>query len=326
MDNKRICPECSVSFPPTRSDQTFCGTTCRWKAWRKKKDQQKRKANNPALAPKTREKPLEGLIQTDNPQNPSLSLRGVIVKGQINKPLPEQSSGLPQEQTPAPAALQILKEVPQVKSEAPLTPIYKEMLAIKMQKDAFVTRVLTDISLCDGHLKDWEAEKERLQAASYFPSKRNSISNVDITALKQSSLCDNEFAKHLERQKKAEGHIASLRQLRMHLQEWLVRARKEAEQARLKLDKVPRYMLLLKSSPFLQLGLLAGIAEKKMQQEQAKPIEITAEEQQPSALAEPSESNEIKKKNSWLYSKVCHCCSFVGALFFRRKGTGSLRG
>lgn len=146
MENKKICPECKTSFPPTRSDQVFCKTTCRWNAWRK------RKAKNKG-------QDVKALSAAPQPETPDLysTLRGV---GEPNETELKQEPihNNPEEKKPEP---------PKIADPVAIeTKQYKEAIAEKTRVDAFVKRVLSNLEACDKEILQQEEALERLSSGN----------------------------------------------------------------------------------------------------------------------------------------------------------------
>jgi len=293
MDNKRLCPECGTPYPPTRSDQVYCDTTCRWSAWRKKKEKQKQKGQgqpnqiNPTLH--TREKPLEGVVQTDNEAvNPNLSqnLRGVIVKGQPGQQVREQPQEQKAEQSVMPIVPTPLPETAQVETQA-----YKDALAKKAVADAFVTRVLRIITLCEGNIGNLENDLKKLQQSV----KRSRILNTDILDLDE-DLFWNEVTEPVartENQKAILNEIAALKQSRSELDKWIKKANEEAEKAAKHFSTVPRYEKRAQSS-FGILPLIESL--KKAQENKIQAQEQKTQQQEPINQSEEQPSPEYMEQ------------------------------
>ena len=269
MENKKICPECGTSYPPSRSDQVYCDTTCRWNSWRKKKAKQKGASLLiPAdTTPETRVKLLEGIEQTgieDAKTSIANNLRGVIVKGQSGQQIKEDPIFKKPEGSVAPVIPKPLPEPTQVETQA-----YKDALAKNGVADAFVTRVLGNIALCERTIGKCEEELTKAQKAP----KRNRVLNTDILDLDESLLWD-ELTQPLvqtERQKHLLEEIANLKHIKIELNTWLKRALEEAKKAAHHLAFVPRHEKIAKASPLQLLSIINGLKKAQGPKNEPEP-------------------------------------------------------
>src|SRR3972149_5698677 len=269
MENKKICPECGTSYPPSRSDQVYCDTTCRWNSWRKKKAKQKGASLLiPAdTTPETRVKLLEGIEQTgieDAKTSIANNLRGVIVKGQSGQQIKEDPIFKKPEGSVAPVIPKPLPEPTQVETQA-----YKDALAKNGVADAFVTRVLGTIALCECTIGKCEEELTKAQKAP----KRNRVLNTDILDLDESLLWD-ELTQPLvqtERQKHLLEEIANLKHIKIELNTWLKRALEEAKKAAHHLAFVPRHEKIAKASPLQLLSIINGLKKAQGPKNEPEP-------------------------------------------------------
>lgn len=161
MENKRTCPECKTIFAPTRSDQKFCDTTCRWNAWRKNQNHKKG-------TKKEVEKSETNLLGIETPETISLpekkdlfsSLRGVP-ETKIRERKPEQAQAvITQAKANEPKIAEPTGETKEIKNVPAETKEYQEAIAEKQRVDTFGVRVLSDLKT-----SDLEISKAKLEIA-----------------------------------------------------------------------------------------------------------------------------------------------------------------
>lgn len=321
MDNKRKCPECGTSYTPSRSDQVFCTTTCRWNAWRKKKDKQKETGR---LFPKhtrvqTCEKPLEGLEQTGNEQvKPRLceSLRGVITKGQpaqeIREPAPETK----------PLQIPPVIPNPQPEIEPPEeSHAYKDAKAKKAAAQALFTRISNAIILGERTIANWENELRNLS----YPKKPKRAPNLDMADLDESYFW-NEVIDPInlaEKRKKVEEEIFSLKKARNELDKYFKKATEDLEIASKHFDHQERVRAMILRFHALRQDKLNQTKKKENEPEEqintiVNPRDSESEEK-PGIKENPSpspksrtevETNDDLISNEQLSEMEFHCLDF----------------
>jgi hypothetical protein len=151
MKSKKNCQECKTLYQPTRSDQKFCGATCRWNFWRK--DPKNQKEVNGFAGTVVPEK-------TQEPEKKDLfaSLRSVpenkATETKIEKTETTVQPKIEQEKVVE------VKEIPQT---GPLeTKEYKEAIAEKQRVDTFGKRVIADLQTCDSEISEAKDDIARL--------------------------------------------------------------------------------------------------------------------------------------------------------------------
>lgn len=148
MEVKRICPECLSKYEPTRSDQKFCTTSCRWNAWHKKQKGSKKSKGLKGLAgisepEKKQEKPQIDLFA-------SLRNVPVTIKTQTEvKQEPTQTTSSPISEQQKPTELK--KQEPVKLTE---TKEYQHAKANRDKISDYRQKALSLLETCNVHINE----------------------------------------------------------------------------------------------------------------------------------------------------------------------------
>lgn len=289
MENKRTCPECKTEYEPSRSDQKFCNTTCRWKAWHKNQNGKKNKKEDKSLA------------GTDVPEK---------VKEPENKDLFASLRNIPGIKTPEtkPEKSETITEpVKTVEIKEPVqngpveTKPYKEAIAEKQRVDTFGKRVLEDLKTCDSEIAELNSNITRFRSS--LNKHKMNIRNwgVDAEDLFGRELLGKELDQTFHLQE-LQTELRSREIRKIELGKELDQANREMNIVINKLKTIPQFEKLEPQKKKLDLAnILKGIQAKKIaeqkpeikREEKIVPIQIEPE------LNEPVETNVLEEENAF---------------------------
>lgn len=311
----KICPECELSYSPTRSDQQYCDATCRWNAWRKRKEKQKTTIAKPL------EKPLEGVGQTCNTvkQNPpqipeeEKGQSSRQPKEQEKKPDTDFSEGLrgvvdtsiKMDDTDGrntslnPALKSLVKPAPgwiYVKQE---TPQYKEAAAKKAEIENYGKHVLEVLQKCDIGIQLEEETLRQLTNETSDSVFKNLDWNVDMEALAET----DETQRQWDIAKQQEESRIRLTKLNKHKENLLKELDKSNRGMNIIMNRIktiPRFKTVIKKKPVkLSMNLLDGIKplpDKPKEQNETKQNEIKTKQPEV-ASSHIISSRELSKRD-----------------------------
>lgn len=330
MKNKKNCEECKTPYQPTRSDQKFCGATCRWNAWRKDpKNQKETKGLDGAVVP---EKIQEEEEKLEN-KNLFSSLRGVP-ETKIPETKQEQIK-IPEIPPIIPPPANVLEIKEPSKTEPVETKEYKEAILEKQRVDTFGQRVISDLQTI-GHqiLEIKRAIEECLKSKNSYPKNRYRNTSVDFQDLFGEELSTQEFNKTLKLQD-LQQKLKDEELNRLELSGELDKANKEMNIVMRRLKTIPQFEKpkleekpmeknVLRLHGFKSLKSKKEIEEKKIVTEIEpiiiKPIEtdpITTEETnvfegEDTLEEEPDTSNDKLVSSRDLRKRKYNCFPFDG--------------
>jgi hypothetical protein len=295
MENKKICPECRTGFTPTRNDQVYCNTTCRWKAWRKRE-----KGN----------KEIKGLSGTSAPEKIQEPAKKDLFSSLRNVPETKAPETKPQQIETIESTLTLLKTL-QIKEppkiDAVETNEYKEAILKKQRIDTFGKRVLSDLQTCDGKILEIKQAIELVsKSANKKPMNRLKDCDVDFEDLFGEELFNDEFDKNFRLQELRQ-KLQDMEFIRKEFGWEQEKANREMNAVVNRLKTIPQFEKPKQEENNISFSdILKGMkfkseTEEKKTVAEVKPIILKPIE---TNLSEPEETNVYEKENTFEQTDV----------------------
>lgn len=289
MENKKICPECKEQYELTRSDQKYCGATCRWNAWRKRQNGKKGLKEDKSLAGTD----LPEKVQEPEKKDLFSSLRGVP---EI-KPIQTNTN-----KTEVISAPVIVPEIKQVIQTGPVeTRAYTEAMIEKQRVDTFGKRVLDDLKTCDQEINSLNEA-----IARHNQTQRNRKAgirnwNVDTQDLFGAEVLSKELENTFNAQD-LQQRLKSFSNRKSELYKELDQANREMNVVLNRLKTIDQFEKPKPQEKKLDLAnILKGIQSKKIteQKPETKVIEKVAPQQIETSINEDVETNVLEEENAF---------------------------
>ena len=276
----KICPQCNISYPPTRSDQIYCDDTCRWNAWRE------RKAKGI----------LSGIPKSNAPDiDISANLRGVIDGDETGA---RDISG-------GENSLTDLTDV-KILNTSLFNPAngekLKEASAKKDEADTFIKRVSEEMKACDVQIRKLEKLSERHNKDTGTIPLDDEFDEISAGVNYQgpSDWIDFDFNDEVYSkeymEEKGQKDLAALRKRKIELSQQLEQGKQMQQEADTALGGIDSEMKHQKGQAIL--SLLEGIRIKKMQpqvQNETNQSNVTANNEQTTDRKRVMNLREIKQ-------------------------------
>lgn len=258
MEN-RICPQCNTEYPPSRSDQKYCGPTCRWNAWRKRKEE-KQTSKSPEKEEEKEPDLFANLRGIDKPEEKAATQQTV--------PVPEPALN--------PEPIKIPEPVQQETKE------YREAMAEKTRVNAFGTRVLADLKTCDQEISAEKMAIEKLSNSKSYKKNPFRAYNIDMDDLFAQEEEDKEWNKKF-RLEQSQKKLSILQKKREDLTKELDKANKEMNAVMNRLKVIPQFEKPKQPENATSIsGIIKGLEQHKTNQEQPQiqpPVQILSVKQ-----------------------------------------------
>lgn len=289
MKSKKNCQECKTPYQPTRSDQKFCGATCRWNFWRK--DPKNQKEVNGFAGTVVPEK-------TQEPEKKDLfaSLRSVP-ENKATETKTEKTETTVQPKIEQEKVVSV-KEIPQICP--PETKEYKEAIAEKQRVDTFGKRVIADLQTCDSEIQEAKDDIDHLSKNTSVNSKFKKW-NTDLENLfgdeKISRDFDNSFKMQTIKQK-----LEDAQNRKKDLMKELDKANTDMNRITNRLKTIPQYEASKKEEKKVLLtDIFKSLQEKKAKENKQiiKEVEQVMPEQIENIINELIVTNVFEEENAF---------------------------